>query len=76
MPVPTTSMATRGPAVVDTKTPSAGPAMKLNSVVTESSANAGRRCDSGASAAMDWRVSEKTGRVRKPPIRAAASNAG
>ena len=61
--------------MVEISTPSAGPAMNEISVVMESSANAGSRCDSGASAAMDCRATAKAGRVRKPPIRAAMSSA-
>ena len=42
----------------------------------ESSAYAGRRCDSGTSAATDCRITEKTGSVSSPPTSAATSRAG
>ena len=75
MPVPTAYIATSAPAVVEISTPIAGPAMKDNSVVIESRANAGSRCDSGASAAMDCRATANAGSDRNPPNSAATSSA-
>ena len=74
MPAARVSMAARGLMPVAISTPRAGPDMKLISVVIESRAKAGRRCDSGVRAAIDCRATENAGNARKPPSRARRSS--
>ena len=52
---------------VATHTPSAGPAMNENSVHTESSDRAVRRCSSGTATMRTWRTIENVGTAKSPP---------
>ena len=52
---------------VATHTPRAGPAMNENSVQTESSDSAVRRCSSGTEAMRTWRRIENVGTANRPP---------